>query len=119
MRPAAADVLKINAGGDEVDIFAHLVAGQYTIVDFTSVHCGPCRRAAPKLEKIARESPNVVLRIVDIDRPGGAGIDWQSPVAIQYGLSSIPEIRVYGPTGSLEADGDRVWGRLEKIARGI
>ena len=37
-------------------------------------------------------------------RPGVKKIDWQSPVAKQFGLRSIPQFRIYGPAGRLQAE---------------
>ena len=41
---------------------------------------------------------------VDLNRSGVKGIDWQSPLAQQYGMDSIPAFKVYGPNGQLKAD---------------
>jgi thiol-disulfide isomerase/thioredoxin len=114
----APDVLQVNGGGDEVTLASHLVPGQHVVFDFYSVHCGPCMRLAPQLEALAGQSPIIVLRKVDIDRPGSRGIDWQSPVARQHGLRSIPWLKVYGPDGDLEAEGPAALAALEQIARG-
>ncbi len=46
---------------------------------------------------------------VDINRPGVKGIDWQSPVARQFSLESIPHFKVYGPDGKLQAEGDSAY----------
>ena len=42
---------------------------------------------------------------VDINRPEVHKIDWQSPVAQQYGLQSIPFFKIVGPNGQLIAEG--------------
>ena len=42
---------------------------------------------------------------VDLNRPGVEGIDWESPVAQQYGMNSIPHFKVFGPDGKLQAEG--------------
>jgi hypothetical protein len=41
---------------------------------------------------------------VDINRPGVKKIDWDSPVAKQYGMGSIPRFKIYGPDGKLIAE---------------
>lgn len=93
--------------GEPFDAGALIVPGQYTIIDFYSDHCGPCRRLAPQLERVARSHARVVLRKVDVDRPGARGIDWGSPIVAQYGIRSLPHVEIYGPDGSLEGT-DRV-----------
>jgi len=51
---------------------------------------------------------------VDINRPGVKGIDWESPVAQQYQLHSIPHFKIYGPDGKLQAEGDAAYDQVQK-----
>lgn len=44
---------------------------------------------------------DLVLRRVDIH-------DWESPVARQYGIDRLPNFRLYGPDGTLIAEGPEV-----------
>jgi hypothetical protein len=37
------------------------------------------------------------------------GIDWQSPVAKEFGLESIPHFKVFGPDGKMKAEGDSAY----------
>jgi len=92
--------------GEEIDVDALAVEGKYTVIDFFSEYCPPCVALSPKLEELVEKRDDVVVVKVDINRPGHQGIDWQSPVARQYGLDSIPRLRVYGPDGKMESDGD-------------
>ena len=118
-KPAAVpDVATINEPGQPVEIAAHLVPGQFTIIDVYSPYCGPCMRAAPKLERFAVENPRIVLRKVDINRPGVRGIDWRSPVVQQLGIRSVPHIVVYGPAGDVVAEGNAVWNVLAHVPAG-
>ena len=91
--------------GAEVKITDYLVSGKTVIFDFTSEYCPPCRAIAPKLDALHASREDVVVVKVDINRPETKGIDWQSPVAQQYGMKSIPYFKVYGPDGKLVADG--------------
>lgn len=91
--------------GEEVDLEKHLVAGKTTIVDFYSEFCGPCKQLAPRLEALATNRQDIAVVKVDINRPGHVGIDWQSPVARQFNLNSIPYLRIYGPDGKLQSEG--------------
>jgi len=106
------DKVRIIGHGDKVDLADYIVKGKTTIVDFSSEFCGPCRQIGPKLEALAKGRDDIYVVKVDINRPGVQGIDWQSPVAKQYGLQSIPAFKVYGPDGKLQAEGDQAYGMV-------
>ena len=93
------------AYGAEVQITDYLVPGKTTIFDFTSQYCPPCRAVAPLLEKLHASRDDIVVVKVDINRPTFKGIDWNSPVAQQYELRSVPHFKVYSPDGKLIAEG--------------
>lgn len=92
------------AMGQQVQITDYLVPGKTVVFDFYSDFCPPCVRVAPALDKLHARREDIVVVKVDINRPGTKGIDWQSPVAKQYGLRSIPHFKVYGPDGKLLAE---------------
>lgn len=57
------------------------------LVDFYADWCPPCRLQAPILDELAREEPHLLIVKVDVD---------QAPnLAAQYGVSSIPNIKVF------------------------
>lgn len=107
--------MKIIGHGEEVDLATNLTAGKTNIVDFYSVHCGPCMQLAPYLEALVDSRADLYLVKVDIDRPGSQGIDWQSPTAQQFKLDSIPHLKIYGPDGKLQAEGDEARQRVIKM----
>ena len=78
----------ISNGGEQVDLPSILTEGKVTIVDFYAEWCGPCRQMSPQLEQMARTDPDVVLVKIDI-------VKWGTPVAQQFGLKSIPNVRVF------------------------
>lgn len=88
------DKIKVKRGGGQVDVDRLVVPGKVTIVDFYAEWCGPCRAMAPTLEKLATKDPDVFLRKVDI-------VEWNSAVARQHGIKSIPSVRVYDASGKL------------------
>jgi thiol-disulfide isomerase/thioredoxin len=91
---AAEPVTALSNGGAQIDLASILVPGGITIVDFYADWCGPCRVMAPDLESLARQDPRVYLRKVDI-------VTWGTPVAAQFGISSIPNVRVFGTDGKM------------------
>jgi hypothetical protein len=60
----------------------------------------------PVLDDLVERRPDLALRRVDINRPGAEGIDWKSPVARQFGITSLPHVKVFGPDKKLIAEGD-------------
>jgi thioredoxin len=95
--------------GQPVTLADYLVPGKTTIFDFYSEYCPPCRAIAPRLEKLHETRADIAVVKIDINRPGHKGIDWQSPVARQYNLQSIPHFMVYSPDGKLKAEGDAAY----------
>jgi thiol-disulfide isomerase/thioredoxin len=95
----AADVQTITHGR-EVDLADHLVPGKFVLFDFYADWCGPCRALEPRLLELAgRHSDRLALRKVDI-------INWESAVARQYSVGSIPYLVLYSPDGTRIAAGD-------------
>ncbi len=105
------------AHGQEVNIQDHVVSGKTTIFDFTSEGCPPCRLIAPALHKLHAERDDIVVVEVDLNRPGVGGIDWGSPVALQYGLNSIPHFKIYGPDGRLKAEGEDAYAQVRSLLK--
>jgi len=89
--PSAA-VTKVSNGGQTVDLNSLMPAGKIVVVDFYADWCGPCQRIAPDLQRMARENEDVVLVQVDI-------VKWGTPVTRQYGINSVPNIRVFDTNG--------------------
>ena len=85
-------VTRISQGGQTVDLNALVAPGKVTVIEFYADWCGPCRRASPFLEKIARDNEDVVLVKIDI-------VKWGTPVTEQYNIQSVPNIRVFNRQG--------------------
>jgi len=109
--PASGADVEVISHGREVVLEDHLVAGKYVLFDFYADWCGPCRALEPYLVGLAeRHADRLAVRKVDI-------INWDSPVARQHRLSSIPYLALYGPDGRQLASGDAasVLHRLEGV----
>lgn len=102
MVPAAAGEadVRLISQGREVVLEEHLVPGKLVVFDFYADWCAPCRVLTPQLERLAAANPDrLALRKIDV-------IDWDSPVARQHRISSLPHLALFGVDGSLLADGD-------------
>jgi len=104
-----AEPLVISQGA-EVNLTDYLVPGKTVVFDFTSKFCGPCQAYNQPLHDLHVKSEHLVIVKVDINRPDVRGIDWESPVAQQYDLHSIPHFKVYNPAGKLIAEDKIVIG---------
>lgn len=82
------------ARGNSVNLSRYLVPGKVTIVDFYADWCGPCRQLAPFLDDMVKKDADLVMRKVDI-------VNWESAVAKQFAINSIPRVQVYGRDGNL------------------
>ncbi len=96
---AAADIETIGHG-ERVDLAANLVEGKYVLFDFYADWCPGCTQIEPMIARLAAENPQLLaVRKIDI-------VNWQSAVASQYRLRSIPHLRLFDPDGKLVASGD-------------
>lgn len=98
----------VNAGnpGEEINLKNYIKLGKTNIVDFYSDFCPPCRRISPLLSQLGKKKNDITVIKVDINRKGRRGIDWGSPLARQYKLSSIPHFKIYDKTGKLTLEGN-------------
>ncbi len=85
----------INNAGERISLIDHLEPGKIVVFDFYSDYCGPCHQMGAALEELDRIEDEIIVKKVNIDRPDSNGIDWDSPVAEQYGISSVPHLVIY------------------------
>jgi thiol-disulfide isomerase/thioredoxin len=97
----AAEEANAGHGGQPLDVSSLAVPGKTTVIDFYSPFCPPCLQLAPLFEKLAQKKPELAIRKVNINRPEIKGIDWRSPLARQYKLSSVPYFMIFNAQGKL------------------
>src|SRR5438034_5500277 len=101
-RAKAAELQKeririVSNGGQQVDLPSLMAPGKITIVDFYAEWCGPCRRISPQLEQLAKTDPDVILLKIDV-------VNWNTPVIRQFGITSVPNMRVLDRSGKQLGD---------------
>jgi hypothetical protein len=90
--------------GQEIDLAAHLVPGKTTIVLFSS-NVAPCHRWEAYLRQLVAGRQDLVGVRVVIDREGQAAPDFQSPLALQYKITQVPTLQIFGPDKKLQKEG--------------
>lgn len=111
----AGEVVQANRGteGQAINAKSLIVSGRPVVVDFYSEFCPPCLKFSPRLERLARKT-NIVVMKVNINRPGFKGIDWQSPVALQFGIKTVPYLVLLDPQGKMIAEGQPAMEVIER-----
>lgn len=102
--PATPVVLNQGLPGERYEIEAALPKTGLVLVEYFSLHCPPCVQMAPLLEKLAEVKPDLAIRKVDIDRKGATNIDFDSPLAEQYNIHSVPYFVIY-ENGAKKSEG--------------
>ena len=100
--------IQVISKGRPLNLRTHLAAGKYTLFDYYADWCPPCRELSPRLEDLARRHENLALRKIDI-------VSWSHPVAQQQGVTDLPFLRLYGPDGTLVAEGDQAIAELHRL----
>jgi thiol-disulfide isomerase/thioredoxin len=110
--PRASGAPGTHQPGERVDLEDLMVAGKITIFDFYSDYCGPCRKISPRLEQLDEVNDAIAVVKIDINRKNVKGIDWNSPVARQYNLRSIPHFIIYDSSGNQTHEGSSAWRQV-------
>ncbi len=111
---ANGTVEEFNKGkeGQEIDKASLPAQGIITVVDFSSEFCPPCRRMGILLEDLVKKRTDLVVRKLNVNRPGVIGIDWRSPLVQEFGLKGLPHFMIYGKDGKLMAEGESAFNMV-------
>jgi len=92
-----------------VNLENRIVKGRTNIIDFYSEYSPLCKRIAPFLKKLDARREDIAVIRIDINRTGVGGIDWDSPLAKQFRLKSIPYFIVISPWGKFICEGKEAY----------
>jgi hypothetical protein len=70
------------------------------------------------LMRLDSKRNDIIVHKVDINRPGIRGIDWESPVARQYNIHSVPYFMIYDPSGKLTHQGQEAYTEVMRLLKG-
>ncbi len=96
-----------NMSGQDADFRPYLRSGRVTIVYFYADWCPSCRRLTPVMEQVNAKLPDMQVVFMDIG-------SWQTPVTAQYGITSVPHLKIFDKTGNLAAEGREARSWLEE-----
>lgn len=71
---------------NEQDFFK-LINNKLVLVDFYATWCGPCRMISPIIDEVAKETTDLMVVKVDVDK--------YPNIATKYGIMSIPTLKVF------------------------
>jgi endonuclease YncB( thermonuclease family)/thiol-disulfide isomerase/thioredoxin len=88
----------LNRPGMDVDLRSYLNQGRISIVYFYADWCPACRGLSPIMDAVNAQIPDMQVLFMDIG-------DWNTPITREYGITSIPYLRIYDQGGNLVAAG--------------
>jgi thiol-disulfide isomerase/thioredoxin len=101
--------------GEKVNLHDLTQTGKYTIIEFYSLFSPDCLDMEPKLEKLARAREDMAIRRLNIDRDERERrkIDYESPLARQFQIHSVPEFKLFDQDEKLIAEGEQARHEVE------
>ena len=100
-----ADIKLVNDAkpGEALDVKSCLENDKITVIEFYSKHNSDCDQMKVVLEYLSAHRPDLAIRLVNIDRKGQKGPDYNSPLAQQLKLKRVPAFEIYNRQGDLSS----------------
>lgn len=113
---SSGQIILANRGypGQRIPFGSFLEDRKTTVFYFHSKYCPSCEKMMPFLERLAEARSDLKICMVDIDRPEADGIDFESPVAVQCDIHSVPQFRIYDTHALLIARDDEARARVKR-----
>jgi len=94
----------LNVPGQDFNFQSYFTRDRVSIVYFYADWCPACRSLNPVMDAINLQVPDMQVLFMNIG-------DWNTPVTRQYGVNSVPYLKIYDKDGSLVAEGRsaRTW----------
>lgn len=118
-QPTGYRLLNRGREGQLYTVTDFLARGKVNVVVFTSSACPYSKALEPNLATLASRRSDLAVGRLEIDRPDVKGIDWQSPLARQYELRSVPAFKVYDSAGKLQAEGETARKMVARMLRDL
>jgi len=115
--PSVGYLINKDNPGQEIDIRRFVQRDKTTIFAFYS-ESDSSQRIFSMLMRLDSNREDIIIHRVDINRPGIQGIDWESPLARQYNLRSVPYLMIYDPSGNLTHKGQDAYDEVMRLIRG-
>jgi thioredoxin 1 len=78
------------------------------VLKFSADWCGPCKRIAPEMEKLAEQNCDIAFCHIDVDE--------SSDIAIEYNISAMPTIKFIK---ECKVAGEIVGADMSTIMKGV
>ncbi|HEY5950950.1 MAG TPA: TlpA disulfide reductase family protein [Kofleriaceae bacterium] len=111
--PAPAIALRRITGKTQLGETVSITPGKVTVIDFWATWCGPCLKAMPHLDALARAHPEVAVLAVNLDDPAEAWdifhernyvmtlLAGDRETSDRYGVAAIPHTVVIDRAGNV------------------
>lgn len=103
--------------GTECHVERYLVPGKYNVVMYYSPYDAPSMSYAQRLMQLPQVNRNVAVRTMNINRPEIQAVDWESQIALDLELRSLPFFVIYGPRQELRAKGRPAFEQVNQFIR--
>lgn len=126
---ALPSIAERGAAGPAVTLAASL--GKVTVLDFWATWCGPCLKALPNLDALARAHPEIAVLSINLDDAAAARALWDErryqmtlladdgEVSSRYGVTTIPHVVVIDQAGRVRLVARGGHAQLEQVVAEI